>query len=179
MRRVSIFGVTPGMHLARDIRGHAGELLLVKGVELHPTHLYLLHQRGCLLVDVQDGVTDDIDISETLSHHVRQKGLRAVESICAVIGDAAQSMDTTREDYVSQELQGAAFAKKTRDEKPIHQLTDAAMSIVDEILNSDAALGLNTLRMWDEYTFQHSVSTAIAGTILGRELGWSRDHLCL
>ena len=61
MRRVSINGITEGMQLAKPIWGGSGELLLAAGVALTDGHLRLLHQRGCFVIYVQDGLTDDID----------------------------------------------------------------------------------------------------------------------
>lgn len=178
MRRVSIFGVTPGMRLAYDIKGPAGELLLRNGMALDHTHLRQLKQRNCLFVDVLDGVTDDIEMGETISDRVHVKTTQALQNMHAVLKNAADaSVDTRKEEFARRDLQSRGFARNTRETKPVYALAEAAAVMVDEVLDSNATLGLNQIRFFDDYTFQHSVSTAIAGAILGRELGGDKETL--
>jgi HD-GYP domain-containing protein (c-di-GMP phosphodiesterase class II) len=178
VRRVSIFGVTPGMRLAYDIKGPVGELLLRSGMALEHSHLRQLRQRNCLFVDVLDGVTDDIEMGETISDRVHIKTTQALQNMHAVLKTAAEStVDTGREEFASRDLKSRGFARNTKESKPVYALADAAAALVDEVLDSNATLGLNQIRFYDDYTFQHSISTAIAAAILGRELGWDKETL--
>ena len=178
MRRVTVFGVTPGMRLARSIRGSKGEMLLAAGMSLSETHVRILRDRGVFLLDVEDGLTDDIEIEETIPEDLRQRGVKAVQNVHTLLAQAAENMDSSTEESLRNSLQTASFARSTKDQSTVHALADAAIAIVDNILNSEAVLGLSSIRLYDQYTFQHSVSTAVAGVVIGRNLGWQRQQLC-
>jgi putative nucleotidyltransferase with HDIG domain len=60
------------------------------------------------------------------------------------------------------------------------QVSRVVTGLVDSILrNRDALVSLSRLKSFDEYTFFHSVNTAILALALGRTLGLSRDALHL
>lgn len=57
----------------------------------------------------------------------------------------------------------------------VHRVVDG---LVDSVLrNEDALTSLSRLKCYDEYTFFHSVNTAVLALALGRSLGWDRDRL--
>lgn len=177
MRRVSIFAVMPGMSLAYDIKGAKGELLLAKGTVLDSTHLRLLRQRNCMIVDVNDGLTDDIQAAEAISERVRFQITAALENLHAMVRSGEESLDTQRPELVRKYLQSREFARQSGFSKPVYALADAAAALVDELRDSRVNLGLTQIRFYDNHLFEHSVSTTIAATILGRELGWDKDTL--
>ncbi|MBI5855801.1 MAG: HD-GYP domain-containing protein [Nitrospirae bacterium] len=62
--------------------------------------------------------------------------------------------------------------------------TEAAAQVVDNMIDSmlhnpDALISMSRLKSYDEYTFFHSVNTAILALGLGRHMGMSRDALYL
>ena len=60
------------------------------------------------------------------------------------------------------------------------QVSRVVTGLVDSILrNRDALVSLSRLKSFDEYTFFHSVNTAILALALGRTLGLSREALHL
>lgn len=57
----------------------------------------------------------------------------------------------------------------------VHRVVDG---LVDSVLrNEDALTSLSRIKSYDEYTFFHSVNTAVLALALGRSLGWDRDRL--
>lgn len=177
MRRVLVNGVTPGMRLARPVRGARGELLLAAGMLLTPRRLRQLQSRGCLLIDVEDGLTDDIEMPETISEDIHIQGLRAVHDIHTFFTRAVAAIDGAREENALQGLDSRQFARAASNLRKAYALTDAAMAIVDEVMSGEVALGLNSIRLYDQYTYEHSIGTAVAGAVIGKELNWPRDQL--
>jgi HD-GYP domain-containing protein (c-di-GMP phosphodiesterase class II) len=56
----------------------------------------------------------------------------------------------------------------------------AVNPIIESVLrNKDAMAALVRMKHKDDYTYSHSISTAVWATILGRHLGFGRDHLQL
>ncbi|MBI2885950.1 MAG: HD domain-containing protein [Chloroflexi bacterium] len=179
MRRVFVNNVTPGMKLGQSIYGHRGELLLAAGVALSPQHLRLLRERGYYLIFAEDGRTDDIEIPEIISDQVRSTGLRVVQDMQSFLERAAETVPRSSVSAAKRGMDGAAFARATRDKRPLVELSQAATAIVSEILDRDARLGIDAIRLHDEGTFGHSVGVAVAGVVIGKQLRLSRDALCV
>lgn len=60
----------------------------------------------------------------------------------------------------------------------VRRVKRAIQSIVDQVLNNEAALlGMTTLREFDEYTFTHSVNVCILSVVLGQRLGLAKQQL--
>ncbi|HEU4685414.1 MAG TPA: HD-GYP domain-containing protein [Nitrospira sp.] len=57
-------------------------------------------------------------------------------------------------------------------------VNQAVAAMADSVLrNPDALTSLSRLKRFDEYTFYHSVNTALLGIALGRSVGFSREAL--
>ncbi|MSQ10764.1 MAG: HD domain-containing protein [Dehalococcoidia bacterium] len=162
-----------------DVRhtGRQGRTVARQGDRTRVDHLRLLRQRNCMIFDVNDGVTDDIQAAEAISERVRFQITAALENLHAMVRSGDESLDTQRPELVRKHLHSREFARQSGFSKPAYALADAAAALVDELRDSRVNLGLSQIRFYDNHLFEHSVSTTIAATILGRELDWNKDTL--
>ncbi len=101
--------------------------------------------------------------SSNIDEELRQKSKEAAKRTYA------QSVSVTKEVINSVRMGKSPNIKKIKR---------VVQGIVDQILNEETSLiGLTTLRVYDEYTFTHSVNVCIFAVALGRKLGLTRLQL--
>ncbi len=60
----------------------------------------------------------------------------------------------------------------------VHKMNDLVHSVVDSILeNRDALVGLTTIKLYDEYTYVHSMNVAILSAALGSFLSFEKSQI--
>jgi len=76
---------------------------------------------------------------------------------------------------VVKEMVEAVNLDKTRNLRAVNSVVQ---TMVDNVLeNRDALMGLTSLKMYDEYTFSHSVNTAILAISLGSFLSFEKSQI--
>jgi HD-GYP domain-containing protein (c-di-GMP phosphodiesterase class II) len=124
--------------------------------------------------------------SENVAALVRKEGLEHIELHRVVLVDknagtvikagkqkAAEvfheAIDTVKEIVLAAEREKATNTRK---------MNTIVQSMVDNILeNRDAFLGLTNIKMYDEYTFAHSVNVAVLAVSLGVYLGLQKPQI--
>ncbi len=48
---------------------------------------------------------------------------------------------------------------------------------IDEVMNQDVLSGLNSIKSFDNYTYEHSVDTAVISLIMGKRLFLEKDKM--
>lgn len=95
-------------------------------------------------------------------------GLRAAQSAAALYLDGIET--------VKQVVQSIQLGKPANTRK-IHEVI---RSVTDNILeNRDALVGLTSIKLYDEYTFAHSVNVAILATAMGSYLLFEKSQIAI
>lgn len=152
MRVVALQDRLVGESLAMPVHGDGGRLMLAKGMKLTPALITALRRRGYTRVAVEDSVTGDVEIDESIREETRQMTISA--------------MDTATKNI----LRGTPG-----DLRPIREAID---SIIDDLKeNEDACVGLYSLCSFDEETYTHSINVCILSVSAAGALGWSLNDL--
>ena len=153
--------IRDGVELARDIvNGPPGTApLLRRGVTLSSRYADLLPKAGVGSVWIEDDLGADIDVVEPLTPETREKVHRAT----------------------AQAISAANSALRTGSGMPhtvVESLGDVAGAMVNDLLDCpEAALALDDLGAFDDYTHRHSVQVTMIGLLIARRAwqteGWT------
>lgn len=151
MRLVSTEMVDESMVLARNV--YAGKCLVLKSGTAHINkYTNNLKNMGVHYLYVKDDLSEDIVIPDAVSEANRQR--------CKTV------LENTLNDL-----------KKGQTLK-LNRLAESVENIINDIMsNSDLQLSLSDLSAMDEYTFSHSVSTAVYSLLIGYGLNYNRKKM--
>lgn len=146
--------VQQGMKLARDLRmfdssyGHS--VLLRKGQTITETAIIRIISLGFSGLYIDDGNDDDIEVESGVNDELRVEFITGIKSL-----------------YLS--FKGS-FDKTVI--KQIEQMSSTVTKLIDEIRNTkDFMVNIVDLKMYDDYTYHHSLSVAVISLTVGIALG--------
>ena len=158
MRLISSRKIRDGVELARDIvAGPPGTAPLLRaGVTLSSRYADLLPKAGVGSVWIEDELGADIDISEPLTAETRAKVHKGVAGALTAANTALRS--------------GSGMPREI-----VESLGGVAESMVNDLLDCpEAALALDDLNAFDDYTHKHSVQVTLLGLLIARR-AWQTD----
>ncbi len=158
MRLIPSRKIRDGVELARDVvAGPPGTAPLLRaGVRLSARYAELLPKAGVGSVWIEDDLGEAIDIAEPLTAETRAKVHRATGDALSAAGAALRS--------------GSGMSPAI-----VESLSDVAGLMVEDLLDCpDAALALDDLSAFDDYTHRHSVQVTVLGLLIARRT-WSTD----
>ncbi len=152
MRYITRNCIRPNAILAQAVLGPGGELLLSAGVRMKSSYIKRMERLGIPGAYVNDPLSEDLTIVNALSDELKAQ---AIQGITAAYSQVIKNPGTTPG--------GGAVLMKT------------ARQIVDEILaHGDVMLNLFDMKVYDSYTFFHSVSVTVLSVVIGIGMGLSR-----
>ena len=158
VRLISSRKIRDGVELARDIvAGPPGTAPLLRaGVTLSSRYADLLPKAGVGSVWIEDELGADIDISEPLTPETRAKVHKGVSGALTAANTALRS--------------GSGMPREI-----VESLGGVAESMVNDLLDCpEAALALDDLNAFDDYTHKHSVQVTLLGLLIARR-AWQTD----
>jgi HD-GYP domain-containing protein (c-di-GMP phosphodiesterase class II) len=150
--------IRDGVELARDIvAGPPGTAPLLRaGVTLSARYAELLPKAGVGSVWIEDDLGEAIEIAEPLSVETRAKVHKATGAALSAAGAALRS--------------GSGMPSAI-----VESLNEVSGAMVDDLLDCpDAALALDDLSAFDDYTHRHSVQVTVLGLLIARR-AWTVD----
>lgn len=156
MRYIPIGCLREGMVLGKNLYMPGGELLLAHDMPLTPRSIQTIHRLGYQGVYIRDNLSEDLEIENVIKDELRQKAVDSVRNVfmSSGQGDAkklVQGFETSR-NMVSQ--------------------------MVDEILgNQNLMINMVDLKVYNDYTFYHSVNVAVLSVLMGVSLNYSYGGL--
>jgi HD-GYP domain-containing protein (c-di-GMP phosphodiesterase class II) len=150
--------IRDGVELARDIvAGPPGTAPLLRaGVTLSARYAELLPKAGVGSVWIEDDLGEAIEIAEPLSVETRAKVHKATGAALSAAGAALRS--------------GSGMPSAI-----VESLNEVSGAMVDDLLDCpDAALALDDLSAFDDYTHRHSVQVTVLGLLIARR-AWSTE----
>lgn len=151
MRIVSCKELTDDMQLARNVYKH-GCIFLKKGLRNISKYRERLERLGVYYVYVTDSKSVGIDIPDAISEETREKCKSALQG--------------TFDDFAK---------KQILDVERISYPVNCLMK--DIFNNQDVQISLSDISISDEYTFGHSVSTAVYTSVIGMQMGLTNEQL--
>jgi HD-GYP domain-containing protein (c-di-GMP phosphodiesterase class II) len=158
VRLISSRKIRDGVELARDVvAGPPGTAPLLRaGVKLSSRYALLLPKSGVGSVWIEDDLGEAIDIHEPLTPETRAKVHKATGAALSAAGAALRS--------------GSGMPSAI-----VESLNDVAGAMVDDLLDCpEAALALDDLSAFDDYTHRHSVQVTVLGLLIARR-AWASD----
>lgn len=157
MRFVPAHCIREDMTLGKSLYGKNGELLLASGCVLKPAYCSKIRELGFNGVYINDENSKDIEILNVISDELRMKTVQSIKDV-----------------FINAESKSSEAAM----ERSILETKKLIKNIIDEImLNKDIMVNMIDLKVYDDYTFYHSVNTTVLSIILGVALGMNKEDL--
>lgn len=180
MRLINIDSLREGMQAGQDLYDEHNRLMLGRGAVIKRPYVARLKTMGVPALYIQEADTSDIAVPETIPPAARAK---AVQNLTSTFSAVTQSLEGLRQlslDEAHQHVRSKKFVdtfKSATGNQGIDQIVGDVDTLVDQIMNKEVVLGLNSIKTHDSYTFQHSIDVTIMGLILARKIGWPKERL--
>ena len=156
MRYVPTGCLREGMMLAKNLYGINNSLVLAQGQRLTAKYIEKLYHLGYQGVYIDDDLTRDIEIVNVIKDELRQKTVATVRNVF---------------------IHSTSGDRKGL-EKSFDQTRESVSKMIDEILsNKNLMVNMVDLKVFNDYTFYHSVNVAVLSIVLGIALGYNYNSL--
>jgi HD-GYP domain-containing protein (c-di-GMP phosphodiesterase class II) len=155
MRFIPVRCLREGMISGRKLIGRNGELLLNRGSIIHASYISKIRKLGYSSIYIEDELSQDIEVKEIISDTLRFKTVNTVK------------------DFYSRIENGQNVTKSERD-----NVSSLVNDILDKILDDRSILiNMIDLKIFDDYTFFHSVNVGVLAMAVGAALNMKREQL--
>src|SRR6056297_801414 len=158
MRYIPVQSIRENSILKKTVYGPNGNVLLKEGVTLDSYYINKLKKVGINGVYIEDELSKGIEIKNLISEELRHEAVTSVQ----------ETFIYAQKSHVSD--------KELRDNN--ERINNITKKIVDEILSSqDLMINMIDLKVFDDYTFYHSLNVAIISIVLGASLDLTKEEL--
>jgi HD-GYP domain-containing protein (c-di-GMP phosphodiesterase class II) len=144
------------MIVGRPLRGNKGEILLTAGTALRSTFIETIKRLRYSGLYIQDDFSEGIDVEDIISEELRSSAASAVRRLETDIIAGDKDQTSSHSDVF------AAF---------IEDIIESVLS------NKDTVINLVDLKVFNRYTYQHSVNVCVLSEVIGAALGLERSQL--
>ena len=156
MRFVPTYCLREGMILGDNLYNNYGDLMLTKGTYLTQEYVRAIERLQYNGVYIEDDISKDIQIINIINDSVRAQTVKGIKDIFIHCEKGSPKVKTDIK------------AAKLQIEK-----------IVDEIFsNKHLMVNMIDMKVFDDYTYYHSVNVAVLSIVLGVAMDMDRDELC-
>jgi HD-GYP domain-containing protein (c-di-GMP phosphodiesterase class II) len=156
MRYVSVSHLKEGMIIGKPFYGSMNELLLQKGVALSEAFISRIKEMQYSGLYIQDKLSEDIEVKDIISDDLRRNITTEVRRLMTGL-DSAGAKD---------------FGER------MEQIAALLGELIDEIIASDSQIvDIHDLKVFDLYTYQHSVNVCVLCCVIGTVLQLNRRKL--
>lgn len=153
MRFAPLHCIRPGMVLGKTLWGIRNEVLLTAGTMLNESYIESILRLQLNGIYIEDEISGDLEIASLISDTLRAETIRGVKNLFVL-------------------------SERTGSTPPLRLMREQIGRIVDEILNHrNLMINLIDLKVFDNYTYAHSVNVAVLSIVLGLAAGLNRDAL--
>lgn len=157
MRFVPTYCLREDMVLGDNLYNNYGELMLAGGTVLTKEYVRAIHRLQYNGVYIEDDISKDIHILNIINDNVRAQTVKGIKDV-----------------FIHFEKGNPKTAKT--DMKKVKQQIE---NIVDEIFaNRHLMVNMVDMKVFDDYTYYHSVNVAVLSIVLGVALKMDRGELC-
>ena len=162
MRLMPCSYLEPGMKLARDLLGKNNSLLLSAGQALTEQNIQRIKALQYHAVYIRDAFESDEEVipekepEEVVTQRLRSNAVQAIRSF-----------------FVHAENDNIRLSQES-----VLRAKSIIYDMLDEITSQrDATANMTDLKLFDDYTYYHSVNVAVVSMVLGVAMGLSRTTL--
>jgi len=177
MRRISINHAQPGMVLGKTIHGYNYEVLLSKGVILTEDYINKLKRKGFIKIYIDDEETAEIVINDPISDKIRVMATNDILKTYKVTETLLVNIAVDSAKSIIESINAPKFKATFQESPAFQQLCKDINSFIDELMNQEVLSGLNSIKSFDNYTYEHSIDTAILSLIIAKKLTLDREKL--
>ncbi len=178
MIRMSVESLESGMALAKAVRDANGKILLNRNVSLTKQFIKGLKDRDIPSVYITDGVTDDIIPEEPVSDVVRGSTVKKMSELLNSIKDIKIDVKMVSRKAISEVIASDKYQEAIVNNPSFIKIRNSVSNIVNDIINNPSVvLGLNSLKSYSDYTFQHATEVAITSIMIGKKIGLPTKRL--
>lgn len=155
MRFIPTFCLKEGMLLAKNLYNENGNLLLKKGLNIKKEYIEKIIDLGVQGIYVEDDISRDIKIESAINDELRLKSVQGIKNMFINI---EKNKGTSKSD--------------------INQVGLLVENIVDDLVdNKNLMVNMIDIKLFDDYTFFHSVNVAVLSIIMGIALDLNKQEL--
>ncbi len=156
MRYVPAHCLRKGMVLGDNLYNNFGELLLSKGMVLSQDYLKSIHRLKYNGIYIDDDISKDLPIINLINASVK-----------------AQTVKGIRDIFIHSE------AGKINIKNDMEKAKKQVEKLVDQIFShKNIMVNIIDLKVFDDYTYYHSVNVAVLSIVIGVALEIDREELC-
>jgi HD-GYP domain-containing protein (c-di-GMP phosphodiesterase class II) len=156
MRFVPTHCIREGMILGDNLYNNLGDLMLSQGAVLTADYVSAIKRLKYNGIYIDDDISKDIDVINVINDRVRADSVKAI-----------------RNTFIHGERENNLRKKDMADAKAQINM------IVEEIFHKkDLMVNVVDMKVFDDYTYYHSVNVAVLSIILGVALEMSKEDLC-
>lgn len=152
MRIVAVSNLRGDEILGKQIYDEADRVLLCAGVKLKPYYINRIKELGITSVYIDDDISKNIQIEESISEKTRQMSKRAVKEM---------------------------ISKYCREGKTYNSsVINSVDSVIEDVLsNKNILINVAEISSSDNNIYSHSVNVCVLSTIIGTHMGYSTLRL--
>lgn len=155
MRFVPTFCLREGMILGNNLIGDSGELIFAENTVLTYDYVQGIRKLNYNGIYIEDDLSKDIQIVNIINDQVRSQTVKGIKDI-----------------FICTENKSPVSKKKFKN------MQNQISLIVDEILeNKNMMVNMVDLKVFDDYTYFHSVNVAVLSIVIGTALGFGKEGL--
>jgi HD-GYP domain-containing protein (c-di-GMP phosphodiesterase class II) len=144
------------MVLSQDLYGFQNELMLSRGIELTAMEIKRIQQHGYQGAYIIDGLSQDIEVKSLISTALKNNTVRAIKNV----------------------FRSAGHRQDGRPSPQLGEVKTLVYDIVSEIIyNQNATINMMDLKIFDDYTYYHSVNVAVISIVIGAAEGLGKTAL--
>lgn len=177
MRRIKINNAEPGMVLGKTIYGYNYEVLLNRGVVLTNAYIKLLKNRGFIRIYIDDEETEDIILEDPISDKIRIMSTKDIFRTYKVTQSSIANIEADTAESIIKCINTPKVKQSFQESPAFKQLCNDINYFLDEIMNQDILSGLNSIKSFDNYTYEHSVDTAVIALIIAKRLRLDKEKI--
>ncbi|PKM52268.1 MAG: HD-GYP domain-containing protein [Firmicutes bacterium HGW-Firmicutes-7] len=159
MRYVPISCLREGMIVAKSLYNTNNKLLVRRGFPIKQLYLERIKSLGYQGVYIEDDLSEGLEIKDIISNELRRTAIYTIKDVFTAMNMSKNSTSKS----VSHKLNNT--------KKLIENI------VYDIINNENTIVNMVDIKLFDEYTFFHSVNVAILSIVLGQGLKLSSKEL--
>ena len=178
MHPVNIESVIPGMKIGVPIRDANENILLNRNIiitERYINKLKSLGYQSIIVLDDED--TADLIAEDNISEHTRSVIRAKLKNSFELSEKMIKEFKDESMKEVFKNIRSDKFKKNFSKIKIYENLQEVIEQLIEQVLSNDVLNGLNSLKTYDNYTYNHSIDVVITSVMLGKKLGFSGSML--
>ncbi len=180
MRLITLDTLEEGMQAGQDIRDEHDRLLLGRGASIKGAYITRLQKMGMPALYVMEEDTSDITLPDVIKPAARSRAISNLTQTFNAVEKSIEGFTQSSLGEAQEHVRSKRFMDtfKSADRKDgLEQIVGDVDTLIEQLMEKDVVVGLNSIKLHDNYTFQHSIDVTIMAILLARKIGWDKERL--